>query len=79
MMAVNLETTLSPNSTEDIPHSANAHGVDELTHISGAYELGFQSQEKFEKWILALRLRYWIEFGNQDQYQVRLLRKLNIQ
>ena len=69
-MAVNLESTLSPNSTEesqDILHSANAHGVDELTHTSGAYELGFQSQEKFEKWILALRLRYWIDFGNQDQ------------
>ena len=33
--------------------------------------------KRLESWILALKLRYWIDVGNRSQYNVDWLRKLD--
>lgn len=33
------------------------------------------SEERFQNWLRALKARYWVDFGNQDAYNVEWLRK----
>jgi hypothetical protein len=64
--------------TQDILNNPSAHESDKYhTHTSGAVQLELQSQGRLEKWILAFKLRYWIDFGNQEEYKVDWQRNLN--
>ena len=65
--------------TQDILNNPSAHESDKYhTHTSGAVQLELQRQGRLEKWILAFKLRYWTDFGNQEEYKVEWQRKLKI-
>ena len=42
------------------------------THV-----IQIQDLKRLENWILALKLRYWIDFGQRKQYNVEWVRKLD--
>ena len=42
------------------------------THV-----IQIQDLKRLENWILPLKLRYWIDFGQRKQYNVEWIRKLD--
>jgi hypothetical protein len=54
---------------QEYVQTLGSSGSTQILHIT--------NQARLEKWILALKLRYWIDFGNQEQYKVDWLRNLD--
>ena len=54
---------------QEYVQTLGSSGSTQILHIT--------NQARLEKWILALKFRYWIDFGNREQYKVDWLRNLD--
>ena len=65
----NLENTANDSENINIHEDFQCEGQ--------VYTVQVADLKRLESWILALKLRYWIDFGNRSQYNVDWLRKLD--
>ena len=65
----NLENTANDSEIINIHEHFQCEGQ--------VYTVQVADLKRLESWILALKLRYWIDFGNRSQYNVDWLRKLD--
>ena len=61
------------------PDESNIEAVTQIqaSQNGDVYLVEVGNQNIFNKWILSLKLRYWIDFGNREDYNVEWLKKLN--
>ena len=71
----------SPTDYENLENTANDSeniNIHEHFQCEGqVYTVQVADLKRLESWILALKLRYWIDFGNRSQYNVDWSRKLD--
>jgi hypothetical protein len=75
------ETILSENTTAEAAqdHQEVEQEVEhvEMSKRGSAYIIKIKYVKRLEIWINSLKIRYWIDLGNQEQYNVEWTRKLN--
>ena len=68
-MDTNMEMCLDESNIEAVTQIQASQNGD-------VYFLEVGNQNIFNKWILSLKLRYWIDFGNREDYNIEWLKKL---
>lgn len=67
-------TEKSPCGPE-IDHTTEEQEFIEASAKGAVYLFTIPNQSRLDWWLKALKIRYWVDFGNQDEYRVDWTRK----